>query len=225
MQVYHGSYTKIEEIDLSKGQLLRDFGQGFYVTKFYHQAETWAKRIGEKYGTKGFVTEFVYFDSPFTEQLCKVKHFTDYNEEWLDFIVMNRNPAMLEYASDNDIIEGPIADDKVQNRLDYYLKGKISKENFLKELSYHEETHQICFRTLKSLLTLERIDADTTLNVVSIGEPIVKRLMLDRSIDEVLAADLFYNSGTFARLSDTATGLHLKSWQEIYELLKKELAK
>jgi hypothetical protein len=61
-----GSYAKIEEIDLSKGQLLRDFGQGFYVTKFYHQAETWAKRIGEKYGTKGFVTEFVYFDSPLT---------------------------------------------------------------------------------------------------------------------------------------------------------------
>jgi hypothetical protein len=151
MQVYHGSYTKINEIDLSKGQLSRDFGQGFYVTKFYHQAEAWAKRIGEKHQTDGFVTEFVFFDSPFTEQLCKVKHFTNYNEEWLDFIIMNRNPA-LTFASDYDIIEGPIADDKVQNRLDYYLKGKISKANFLKELTYHEETHQICFRTVKSLL-------------------------------------------------------------------------
>jgi hypothetical protein len=32
MQVYHGSYMEIEEIDLSKAQPHRDFGQGFYVT-------------------------------------------------------------------------------------------------------------------------------------------------------------------------------------------------
>ena len=30
MQVYHGSYTKIVEIDLSKGQTNKDFGRGFY---------------------------------------------------------------------------------------------------------------------------------------------------------------------------------------------------
>ena len=34
MEVYHGSYGKIDKIDLPKGQLNRDFGQGFYVTKF-----------------------------------------------------------------------------------------------------------------------------------------------------------------------------------------------
>ena len=33
MDVYHGSHTKIDKIDLSKSQLNRDFGQGFYVTK------------------------------------------------------------------------------------------------------------------------------------------------------------------------------------------------
>jgi hypothetical protein len=36
MQVYHGSYTKIVEIDLSKAQANKDFGRGFYVTKFKH---------------------------------------------------------------------------------------------------------------------------------------------------------------------------------------------
>jgi hypothetical protein len=33
MEVYHGSHTKIDKIDLSKGQLNRNFGHGFYVTK------------------------------------------------------------------------------------------------------------------------------------------------------------------------------------------------
>ncbi|MDR1879819.1 MAG: DUF3990 domain-containing protein [Tannerellaceae bacterium] len=223
MQVFHGSYTKIDEIDLSKGLLSRDFGQGFYVTKFYHHAETWAQKIGKRYQTEGFVTEFVFFDTPFTEQLCKVKHFPEYNEEWLDFVVMNRNPATLAFVHDYDIIEGPVADDKVQNRLDDYLKDKIAKADFLKELTYHEETHQICFRTIKSLLTLERIDTNMTSDVVHIGEPLVEALMLDHDIDEVFAADLFYNSDTFAKLSNASTGLHLKPWHEIYELLKKEL--
>jgi hypothetical protein len=40
MQVYHGSYTEITEINLSKGQVNKDFGRGFYVTKFRDHAET-----------------------------------------------------------------------------------------------------------------------------------------------------------------------------------------
>lgn len=38
MIVFHGSYTEFDTIDLSKCLPLRDFGQGFYVTKFYEQA-------------------------------------------------------------------------------------------------------------------------------------------------------------------------------------------
>jgi hypothetical protein len=34
MKVYHGSYIKIERIDYAKCRLYRDFGRGFYVTKF-----------------------------------------------------------------------------------------------------------------------------------------------------------------------------------------------
>ncbi|MDR0763288.1 MAG: DUF3990 domain-containing protein [Bacteroidales bacterium] len=32
MKVFHGSYTKIKEIDLTKSLPNKDFGQGFYVT-------------------------------------------------------------------------------------------------------------------------------------------------------------------------------------------------
>lgn len=36
--VYHGSYTEVSKIDLSKCDLERDFGQGFYVTTDRNQA-------------------------------------------------------------------------------------------------------------------------------------------------------------------------------------------
>jgi predicted RNA-binding protein YlxR (DUF448 family) len=39
MKVYHGSYTQINEIDLSFSQAGKDFGRGFYVTNIRSQAE------------------------------------------------------------------------------------------------------------------------------------------------------------------------------------------
>ena len=45
MKVYHGSDIKIETIDLSKCRIGTDFGRGFYVTKFFKQAEDIAARV------------------------------------------------------------------------------------------------------------------------------------------------------------------------------------
>ena len=58
MKVYHGSYIKIDVIDLEKCEIGKDFGRGFYVTKIKEQAEFWAERRGLSYKTAGFVTEF-----------------------------------------------------------------------------------------------------------------------------------------------------------------------
>jgi hypothetical protein len=46
MLVYHGSYTLINEIELEKCRPYTDFGKGFYVTKYKHHAENWAKKSG-----------------------------------------------------------------------------------------------------------------------------------------------------------------------------------
>ena len=224
MEVFHGSYTEIDKIDLSKGQLYRDFGQGFYVTKIRKHAENWAKVIGKKYETQGFVTEFVYYDTPFTERLCKVKHFEKYDEEWLDFIILNRNPFSPIPAHDFDIVEGPVANDKVQHRLTKFLQGKIEKSVFLQELSYHETTHQICFCTMRALLCLDLKDKTFALNIADIGESILSMLIIDKKTDEETASNIFYNSDIFAQLSDESTEFHKKTWQEVYQMLKIELS-
>jgi hypothetical protein len=223
MKVYHGSYTKIDTIDLSKCKPNKDFGKGFYVTKFRHHAEEWAKVIAKKQGTEAFVSEFEFSENEFTQSICKIKHFDTYNEEWLDFVVKNRDKNNKISAHDYDIIIGPVADDKVQNTLRLYLKGKISKENFLNMLTHHEETHQICFCTLNSLQAIDRVDDTPIYEIVMISEPIIEKLITDFNFDEEKAINLFFNSETCNKLSDTKTGLFKKKWIEIYNLLLNEL--
>ncbi|MDR2586564.1 MAG: DUF3990 domain-containing protein [Prevotellaceae bacterium] len=223
MEVYHGSHTIIEKIDLSKGQLNRDFGQGFYVTKIRKHAKNWAEIMGGKCGTQGFVTEFTYYDTAFTERLCKVKRFEKYDNEWLDFIVFNRNPFSPTPAHDYDIVEGPVADDKVQYRLTKFLQGHIEKSVFLKELTYHETTHQICFCTMKALLCLDHKDKTFALRIADISEKILSTLIIEKKSDEETMSNLFYDSDTFARLSDESSELNRKTWQEVYELLMSDL--
>jgi len=220
MRVWHGSYTRIDKIDLSRCIPNKDFGQGFYVTKYRHHAEGWAKVIGRRNKTQGVVTEFLFYDSPFTERLCKVKHFNEYNEEWLDFVISNRSP--MAPMHDFDIVEGPVANDRVQDRINDYLEKKVNKPDFLEELKYHEDTHQICFCTLKSLLTLELADNPSISGLSHTGEAIVEKLMLENGMNELHAADFLYNSKTFKQLADATTGYHEKPWQEIYGLLMKE---
>ncbi|MDR1170181.1 MAG: DUF3990 domain-containing protein [Prevotellaceae bacterium] len=223
MRVYHGSYTEITEIDLSKGQVNKDFGRGFYVTKFRNHAETWAEIIGNKHDTKGVVTEFKFYERAFTDDVYKTLRFNGYNEQWLDFIVLNRDKSTMEQQHNYDIVEGPVADDKVQNRIDQYLNRVISKDIFLNMLKYHEETHQICFCTRKSLQMIELVQKTPTVQCVMISESVIEALVTDLNLDAEYAADKFYTSQTFASLSDKSTALYLKPWQEIYEMLKEEL--
>ena len=223
MQVYHGGYTEIFEIDLSKSHSNKDFGTGFYVTKFRKHAENWAVNIARRYQKEPFVTEFTFYERAFEEDRYKILRFDDYNEAWLDFVVLNRAPAFTTNQHDYDLIEGPIADDKVQNRINDFLDGIITKKDFLNELKYHESTHQICFCTINSLQLLKKTDTKYTSYVVRITEPIIENLITDLNIDDEKAADIFYTSKTFSVLSDKSTELYKKSWQEIYDLLNNEL--
>jgi hypothetical protein len=73
MIVYHGSYIKIDNIDLSKCRPHRDFGRGFYVTKFLHHAESLAGIIGRRHKTQGIVSKFEYSETAFAQSICKIK--------------------------------------------------------------------------------------------------------------------------------------------------------
>jgi len=227
MRVYHGSDTLIAVIDLQKCKPNRDFGRGFYVTKLRSQAESMAVRITKRSKQIPVVTEYEFDEYAYEDNDLKVLRFDSYDENWLDFVVLNRNTDKRKQAHDYDIIEGPVADDKITRNITKYLQQKISREDFLEMLKHSEPNHQICFCTVNSLQMLNYIEniKDIEYEISEISEPLLEQLVLDFSIDEEKAADLFYSSETFGKLADEITKLYKRSWTEIYEMLKTELKK
>lgn len=59
--------------------------------------------------------------------------------------------------------------------------------------------------------------------VEGITKDIVAYLMQDNGYNLSTALKEFYNSETFAKLSDEATGLYIESSAYVYEILKEEL--
>lgn len=60
--------------------------------------------------------------------------------------------------------------------------------------------------------------------VEGITKDIITYLMQDNGYDLPTALKEFYNSETFAKLSDEATGLYVESSSYVYEILKVELS-
>ena len=220
MKVYHGSYTKIDRIDFSQCKLYRDFGRGFYVTKILEQAAYWAERKGRKNNNKGIITEFEFAESAFDNWEFNVIRFDSYTEEWLKFIIDNRNQNNLSPVHDYDIVEGPVANDDVAKRIDDYLDGTVSKSDFLEELKFRHPTHQICFCTHRSLQALKPIDKKV---IKTNDDSIVESLLSEWNITEDKAIDMYYSSKIYSLLIDESTGLYKKTWIEIYHQLLQEL--
>jgi hypothetical protein len=224
MIVYHGSDVRIEKIDLLKSKDLIDFGKGFYVTNIRKHAHRRALRMAEENGTSPVITEFEYHEFYPESTGLQLKRFPDISEEWVHFVIMNRDKDIRKPAHAYDIVEGPIADDWVTSQINNYKKGKIHLEQLLERLRYKEPTHQICFCTPESLFALEQVGFDDIYNTEEITNAIVEAMMTDYNIDEKTAMDRLYLTGVYRHLADMDTALYLKSWQEIYEMIKKELS-
>jgi len=222
MKVYHGSYTRIETIDLSQAEANKDFGKGFYVTSVQKHAERWAERIAKEHNTIPIVTEFVFYETAYTDSIYKVLRFPQPCREWVEFVKMNRDPNIPKPAHSYDIVEGPIANDWVTSQIKLYEKGKISMETLIEKLTHREDTHQICFCTTESLSAIKLIENTGFSEMEEIAKLVVTALT-ESGIDQLTAINLFYNSNTFMQLSNTNTGFYFKSWQEIYQIFKAEI--
>jgi hypothetical protein len=224
MKVYHGSYVEIDKIEYERCRLYRDFGRGFYVTNILEQAEIWAKRKGREKKTKGFVTEFEFIENAFEHWELKSKRFDSYTGEWLDFIVMNRNEEIQQPSHDYDIVEGPFANDDVAGRINDYIRGSISKEQFLEELKFKKPTHQICLCTHRSFQAIKKNEKyDFAYNFKNITRQIIEKLVTEKGLDKMIATDKLYNSELFSQLADKTTLFYEKDWNEIYKSLLNEL--
>jgi hypothetical protein len=222
MKVYHGSDVPIQEVNLLQCKPNKDFGRGFYVTELQEQAMEMAIRVSKWSGKIPVVTEFEFDEFAWDDEDLKTLHFNCYDEQWLDFIILNRSGGKKQ-KHDFDIVEGPVADDAVVSRIADYLDGIVSKKELLNELSFYKRTHQICFCSVNSLLFLKNSNRKPVYSIKHITKSLIEQLILDYQISEEKAADLFYSSTVFTKIADITTEFYLNPWQKIYEMLKKEL--
>jgi hypothetical protein len=225
MRVFHGSDVYIDKIDLDKGKDLRDFGRGFYVTTVRKHAHGRALDLAQRNGTKPVVTEFEYYQALARNIGMSVKMFDGVSYEWLEFVIMNRNPNIEQPAHSYDIVEGAIADDWVTRQIERYQRGYISSELLIEKLTYREPTYQICFCTVESLATLERIDNDNIrFSIEDISDYIVESLLNESNISEEEAMRKFYLSDFYLQLTNAGSLLLDKPHEELYRLFKNEIA-
>ena len=155
MILYHGSNISIKEIDLSKSKPNKDFGQGFYLSENEEQALQMATFKALILGGEPIVTKFEFDESVMSGDSLRIKVFTDYSEEWADFVFANREGRDTEQY---DIVYGPIANDKVGLQIRKLKDGTIDKSEFLSRLKYMKGiTYQYYFGTesaIKHLIVL-----------------------------------------------------------------------
>lgn len=142
MTIFHGSNVAVKTPQIVVSGFYKDFGYGFYCTKFEKQARKWALT---KKGNS-VVSVFDYHENA----SLKVLSFPAMTEEWLNFVVDCRRGILHDY----DIIEGPMADDQIWDYVEDLIDGAITREAFWVLAKFKRPTHQMVFCTQKALSTI-----------------------------------------------------------------------
>lgn len=149
--VFHGSNLVVNSPEIRITKYKKDFGWGFYTTKIEEQAISWAARRALSLGGKPTVSRFLYTPNP----TLKILEFETTTKEWLDFVALCRHGKTHPY----DIVEGPMADDRIWNDVEDYLSGALPYEAFKIIAQFKKPTHQLSFHTVDALLTLSYLDS------------------------------------------------------------------
>ena len=156
MKIYHGSIEKVKSPEIRESNRTLDYGQGFYTTTSYEQAEAWVRRrMNEKRTSRGYVCVYE-LDEAALESL-KTLIFEQPTEEWVDFVMKNR--TQRGYVHEFDIVYGPVANDRVYAAFALYEGGLINKQALIAELKAYKLVDQCLFHTEKALQALTFIEA------------------------------------------------------------------
>ena len=175
MLLYHGSYAKISEINLSLCRRGKDFGKGFYVTNSREQAERFVNLSVRREIRSGQIPDNTVngylnvFRLHLTSEL-KLHYFESANLDWLHFVAANRNRALFadiqSVLSPFDVIGGKIANDRTAQTLQLYVSGgygqpgsEIADQIAIMTLLPNRLEEQFCFRTDRSVQALEYVES------------------------------------------------------------------
>lgn len=160
MRLYHGSYCKIGEVDLTQSKKYKDFGTGFYLTPDFGRAVTMAFRSVElNDGGSPEVNLFIFNKSTCRDEL-RIMEFKTNSWEWARFVMLNRDKSLdPPYDHGFDIVIGPVADSSVDPEIARYREefgeAYLEPENLkilAERLKYSGEKYiQYCFCTPRAI--------------------------------------------------------------------------
>lgn len=154
MIIYHGGFSEIQKPEILEPKRTLDFGAGFYATTSFEQAKKWAATKKDRFHFQNAIVNSYEFDKTVfqnSELNCKI--FEKADEEWLDFVVSNRQNINFSY--NYDVVFGAVANDNVYASINLYEQGFLGKKELLEELRTWKYVDQFCFHTEKALNYLQ----------------------------------------------------------------------
>lgn len=155
MILFHGSPQIVREPRILIPKRTLDYGVGFYTTTSEKQAYDWVRRrvSGEQCG---YVNVFE-FNEASSAGLRRLNFPNPPGEDWVDFVYANRN--LRGFAHDNDLVYGPVANDRVYAAFTLYEQGLLSKPELITELKTYKLIDQMVFHTEEALKFLTFLEA------------------------------------------------------------------
>ena len=149
MTLYHGSNVAVPEPKILPANRLLDFGEGFYTTSFYEQAQRWAERVRLNRKASDKIISAYEFDMDKAEKELTIIRFDSPNPEWLHFVTACRSGRETDYTY--DIAIGPVANDNVYATIQFFETGVYSEAEALTRLKVEKIYDQILFHNVRAL--------------------------------------------------------------------------
>ena len=158
MILYHGSNMEVRTPKLLSNRKALDFGNGFYLTSDYGQAERWAKLKVRREGA-GVPTVSVFCADDRLWEGLKVLSFSAPDRDWLAYISDNRRDSGR--TDEWDVVIGPVANDQTIATIGLYFRGYINADMAVQMLLPQKLKDQYCFKTEASLRVLSLTEVKT----------------------------------------------------------------
>lgn len=156
IRLYHGSTVAVRKPSLRPGCPNADFGKGFYTTSNFEQAVRWAHIKQEREEARRAVVSVYKFDETFLDRDdLNIRRFNGADEAWLYFVSGCRKSRGHDY----DLVQGPVANDKVFTTVNLFESGVLSAEAAILQLKAYKTYDQLSFHSEKVIKALKFVES------------------------------------------------------------------
>ena len=156
IKLYHGSTVAVKNPSIRPGRPNADFGKGFYTTTNFEQAVRWAHIKQEREEAQRAVVSVYEFDETLLDNPeLNIRKFTGADEPRLYFVTDCRKSRRHDY----DLVQGPVANDKVFTTVNLFESGVLSAEAAILQLKAYKTYDQLSFHTARTIGTLRFVGA------------------------------------------------------------------